>query len=247
MLGDVSIGRHVPGRSAIHLIDARTKLLGFVALSIGVLQGDRIALTAIHCGLTICVLAAARLPWRFIGRSVRPFLWLSGIVLGSHLLVGGWGAITTGVSLAGRLLVMIVLASLLTWTTRPLDLIAAVRSIGSPLGRLGLPVDTGATAVGLALRFAPIALSEATTIIRAQRARGADFGGIGRMLSLAVPLLGALFERAFGRADALAEAMESRGYLPGAPRTYFRTLKWHRRDIVAACVIASWVVGAMAL
>jgi len=142
---------------------------------------------------------------------------------------------------------MAMLASLLTWTTQPLAIVAALRLLGRPLARIGLPVDTGATAIGLALRFAPIALSEARTLMRAQVARGADFRGLRAKLTLAVPLLGTLFERAFARADTLAQAMDARSYLPRASRTYFRTLGWHGRDLLAACFVAAWLLGSAAL
>ena len=152
-----------------------------------------------------------------------------------------------GLSLALRLLVVIAMASLLSWTTAPLAIVAGLRSLGAPLTLLRVPVDAGAVAVGLSLRFAPIALSEATTILNAQAARGADFSGIRRKLSLIVPLLGALFERAFTRADVLAEAMESRGFSPGARRTHYRQLGFTWSDAAAAFVVAAWMAVGILL
>jgi len=243
VLTDISLGRYISGTSVVHRLDPRTKMLAVLAISVGMIQGASLAGTAWHLGLATVALALAGLPARFALRSTRPFLWLAAVVFGSHLLMGGWGAWDTGLALAGRLLAMVTLASLLSWTTQPLEIVAGLRSLGSPFARLGLPVDAGATAVGLALRFAPIALSEATSILQAQAARGADFRGLRRKLALAAPMLGTLFERAFLRADVLAEAMESRGYSPAAPRTYYRRLGFGLRDLVAACLVVGWIAG----
>lgn len=245
VLADITIGRYVARSSVVHALDPRTKTLAALAISISMLQGTTLPGTAWHLALAFGSVGLARLPWRFVVRSARPFAWLVGIVFATHLLVGGIGAWRTGLALAGRLLAMVTVASLLSWTTQPLSIVAGLRSLGSPLARIGLPVDAGATAVGLALRFAPIALSEAQTILRAQAARGADFRGMRRKLALVVPMLGALFERAFARAEVLAEAMESRGYSPEVRRTNYRALGWKTQDLVAAVVVLLWIACAI--
>ena len=75
--------------------------------------------------------------------------------------------------------------------------------------------------VTIALRFIPTLLVEVETIMRAQRARGADFahGGPLRRARALVPVLVPLFVMSFRRADELALAMEARCYEPGRPRT----------------------------
>lgn len=230
----------------VHALDPRTKTLATLAVSIGVLQGTTLAGTAWHVGLSLGSVVLAGLPWRFVLRSTRPFAWLAGIVVATHLFIGGLDGWKTGVALGGRLLAVVTVASLLSWTTQPLSIVAGLRSLGSPLARVGVPVGAGATAVGLALRFAPIALTEAQTIIRAQAARGADFRGLRRKLVLSVAMLGTLFERAFARAEVLAGAMEARGFTPAAPRTSYQALGMHGRDLIAGLVAVLWiVVGAM--
>lgn len=247
MLADISIGRYVAGASVIHALDPRTKTLAALAISICMVQGATLVGTTWHVGLAVGTVALAGLPWRFVARSMRPFAWLVGIVIATHLVVRGIGGWESGLALGGRLFAMVTVASLLSWTTQPLSIVAGLRALGSPLKRVGVPVDAAATAVGLALRFAPIALSEVQTILRAQAARGADFRGLRRKLTLVVPVLGTLFERAFARAEVLAEAMEARGYRPTAPRTHYRVLGWTWRDLAAALAVACWIACAVAL
>ncbi len=247
MLSDISLGQYVPGTSPVHRLDPRTKTLAALAVAVGVLQGTGLAGTALHLGQAVACLALARLPARFVLRSLRPFVWLIAVVIAAHLVASGPAGWRTGVSLGGRLLSVILVAWLLSWTTQPLTIVAGLRALGAPLRVLRLPVDAAATAVGLALRFAPIALSEAQTILRAQAARGADMRGISAKARLLVPLLGALFERAFARADTLAEAMESRGFVPDARMTHYRQLGFSAADVIAAAAVLSWVAIGLAI
>ncbi len=247
MLTDISLGRYVSGDSPIHRLDPRTKTIATLVIAVGMVQGVSLIGTAWHILAALCVIAFARLPWPFVARSLRPFIWLFAIVLASHVLMNGSAGWVTGIAFAGRLMAMIALASLLSWTTQPLAIVAGLRSLGSPLARIRVPVEAGATAIGLALRFAPIALDEAQNIIRAQAARGADFRGVRRKLALIVPMLGTLFERAFDRADVLAEAMEARGYASGGERTHFRQLGFSTVDLVATIVVVAWLGIAIAL
>ena len=245
VLTDISLGRFVPGSSIIHRLDPRTKTIAALIASVIVLQGNSPWATLVHIVMGCVCVAVSGIPLRFVMRSVKPFIWLVAIIIAVHALTAGLTGAQTGAVLAVRLIVVVLVASLLTWTTAPLSVVAGLRSLGSPLEQLHVPVDAGATAIGLAMRFAPIALTEATTILNAQAARGADFRGIKRKLQLVVPLLGALFERAFSRADTLAEAMESRGFSPNARRTYYRELGFHISDAAAAAVVVLWATAGV--
>ena len=67
-------------------------------------------------------------------------------------------------------------------------------------------------------------------IKNAQRARGVDFGGETRpKVKSIIPILIPLFASSFKRADALAIAMEARGYNGGEGRTRFRRLAWEKK------------------
>jgi energy-coupling factor transport system permease protein len=213
-------------------------------LCIGVLNGTSLLGSGLHIGFAALAFSFARLPVRFAARNLRPFGYLAALVLLAHVAVNGLSAWLTGMAVGGRLLAMGVVVSLFSWTTQPLAIVAALRRIAAPLSRIGLPVDSAAAAIGLAMRFAPISLTEAETVIRAQAARGADFRGIRRKIALVVPLLGALFERSFARAEVLADAMDARGYEPSAPRTAFRKLGFSVADGYAAAMVILWLACA---
>ena len=99
--------------------------------------------------------------------------------------------------------------------------------------------------MSIALRFIPILTDETDKIIRAQKARGADFdsGNIIRRAKAMVPILVPLFIAAFRRASDLALAMEARCYHGGEGRTKMKPLKYAARDKKAYALI--WLYLAL--
>ena len=87
----------------------------------------------------------------------------------------------------------------------------------------------------IALRFIPTLLQETERIMKAQKARGADFesGNLIRRGKALVPLMVPLFVSAFRRADELATAMEARCYRGGENRTRLHELHYENVDMVA--------------
>ncbi len=100
--------------------------------------------------------------------------------------------------------------------------------------------------VTIALRFIPTLLVEMEAIMRAQRARGADFahGGLVRRARALVPVLVPLFVVSFRRADDLALAMEARCYVPGVRRSRLHPLHARWTDAALLLVVAAAIVVA---
>jgi energy-coupling factor transport system permease protein len=87
----------------------------------------------------------------------------------------------------------------------------------------------------IALRFIPILADEMDKIIKAQKARGAEFdtGGLIKRAKSLIPILVPLFVSAFKRADELATAMEARCYRGDTGRTKMKEMKMSRTDLWA--------------
>ena len=79
----------------------------------------------------------------------------------------------------------------------------------------------------------PILFEEADRIIKAQKARGIDLesGGLIQKIRSLVPIIVPLLHGVFRRADDLAVALTLRGYVPGAPRSRYRSLKFAAADL----------------
>jgi energy-coupling factor transport system permease protein len=91
----------------------------------------------------------------------------------------------------------------------------------------------------IALAFIPILSDELEKIIKAQKARGAEFdtGGLAKRAKSLIPILVPLFVSAFKRADELATAMEARCYRGDINRTKMKEMKMTRIDFIAMGVM----------
>lgn len=147
-----------------------------------------------------------------------------------------------------RIFLVIMLSTVLTLTTKPTDLTSAIEWYLHPLTYLKINVSIFAMIISLALRFIPTLFNETGKILKAQSSRGVDFKEgtlkqqIGQIISLLIPMLVISFKRA---AD-LADAMEARGYIPGAPRSRLNVMKFSLSDlfsfIVTIIIVTSIIV-----
>ena len=260
ILNDITLGRYIPGDSALHRLDPRVKIGCSVAF-MGAVLGTGSGVVLLGCLILLSLLGRrSGLPLRLLLGNLKPLIPILLLTLGlnavltpgktAYTLPNGlgdltWEGIARGLFLTVRLSTLVVGTSLLTLTTSPLALADGLESLLSPFRRLGLPAHELAMTTTIALRFVPILVDEADRLRRAQLARGADFGGgpVRRVRSL-LPLLLPLFISAFGRADRLAVAMEARCYRGNEGRTRFGVLCITGTDcaVLAATLLASGVI-----
>lgn len=143
-----------------------------------------------------------------------------------------------------RVILMVSLTSLLTFTTSTMEIQNGITSVLSPLKLLHIPVEIFSMMLSLTLRFIPTLLEETKKIMDAQSSRGVDFseGGLKRKITQIISLLVPMFVISFRRAEELSNAMISRGYDLSAKRTRYDKLKLHFIDyfslIVSICILA---------
>ncbi len=222
------LGNFVPGQSLVHRLDPRVKILSVVSLSVAVLFAGPFGALVISLLLAASLRLAAISPrrlWQALA-PIRPFLLL---LLLLHML-GTEGqplppfpiwkisvtmkGIVTGLIVVWRFALLVAAAAILTMTTSPSELVAGLRKLLKPFGRIGIPVRDLTTMVSLALRFLPTLLAEIDRMKEARLARGASITGgkvpvrVRAAISLVLPVI----LNAFKRADELAVAMEARAY-----------------------------------
>lgn len=268
----ITIGRYVKGNSPIHQMDPRTKIVCFI---LWVLTVSVVPSIWVQFGLVICVVMMFLFSDISLGygmSGIRPLLPVLVVILlfeiffarsgpTSHtLLVFGWFHLTTGgLWLAGisiaRFLSVIWLVSLLTLTTSLSSLTHALGELLKPLNRLRIPTDDIVMVCLLAVRFVPILTAEAERLMKAQAARGAEFGTarwwqLGKRVKSVLPILIPLFVGALRRTETVAMAMEVRGYRPGKPRSSYIQNRFRQADawflaisivFVAISVSAAWL------
>ena len=114
-----------------------------------------------------------------------------------------------------RIIIIIILSSLLTFTTMPTDITNGIESLLKPLNVIKFPVGELAMMLSLTLRFVPTLLEESNKIIKAQASRGVELSEskfrekITQIVSLLIPL----FVISFKRAEDMADAMDVRAML----------------------------------
>ena len=138
-----------------------------------------------------------------------------------------------------RIYYMITLTTILTSTTKPLDMTLGLESILSPLKIVRFPVHIISTIISIALRMIPTLIDEAGRIMKAQASRGIDFknGKFNEKIKSAVSLIIPLLVSAFQKAEDLSYAMDARGYNPKAHRTRYRILEFNWKDWVIFFVV----------
>ncbi|UCZ55199.1 energy-coupling factor transporter transmembrane protein EcfT [Bacillus shivajii] len=258
MLDNVIIGQYVSGKSFIHKMDPRAKMVAVFLFMIFLFISRHPASLGAAMIVTIASLYIANIPLRFFIKGMRVIFIILFFTLLFHVfftregqVLFEWrfmtvylGGVIEGSIVAIRLLMLVMMASLLTLTTTPVDLTDAIERLLSPLKRIGLPIHELALTISIALRFIPTLLDETSKIIKAQMARGAQFteGSLWRRLKALTPIFIPLFVQAFKRAEDLAVAMEARGYAGGEGRTKFRELDWQRKDTFALSVIGIFML-----
>lgn len=260
MFSGAPFGQYYPGESPVHRLDPRTKIVvtgGLVVVLFFLYRWPAFALVGV---LLMGGLLVAGIPPRLLWRSLRSILAIIAFTFVLQLfmtpgpvwfrlgpLTATWPGLRMGMVTAGRLVLLILSTSLLTFTTSPIALTDGLEYLLRPLRRVGVPAHEIAMMMSIALRFIPTLLEEAEKIMKAQMARGADFqsGNVIRRARSMVPILVPLFVGAFRRADDLAMAMEARCYRGGEGRTRLRVLRMGASDLAA--LAGSAVVMAAAL
>jgi energy-coupling factor transport system permease protein len=121
--------------------------------------------------------------------------------------------------------------------------ITRVEEFTEALRGLGMPYRMSFT-IAMAFRLVPLFLTSSLSVVAAQRARGLDFsrGSVFARLGRYMPVIVPVFMGALRRADAMAMALEARGFGRQAARTTFVRSQFTHRDLVAATIIVTVVL-----
>lgn len=261
---NIALGRYLPLNSVIHRMDPRAKIISMIILMVTIFIPSGwygyLALGTIIVATT----QLAKLKLNFLWRSIKPMLFMLIFLLVINTLVIKtgpilatifgfsihWDAIIQTLYIVVRLVMMIMITTILTATTKPLDLTLGIEDLLKPLIRFKVPAHEIAMMISIALRFIPTLIEETDRIMKAQASRGVDLqeGSLKEKVMAILSLIVPLFVSAFQRAEDLANAMESRGYVPSQKRTRYKVLKMEKRDyVMLTCVIVilSTTIGFM--
>ena len=225
---DVAFGQYYPAKSFVHKMDARIKILAVIAYMVAVF----LVKSYQFMGFATCLLfviistAFAKVPFVRVLKSIKAILFFiilsavlqlffnktGKVVLEWKFIVITDGGLLNAGFIIARITLIVLGASLLTLTTSPMEIADGIESLLYPLKWIKFPVHEFALIMSIALRFIPTLLDETDRIIKAQKARGADFesGNIFKRAKALIPVLIPLLISSFRRADELADAMDAR-------------------------------------
>lgn len=253
----IALGQYYAVNSALHRLDARTKVL----MAIFYIVCTFLCKSIISFGLLLMsglfLVIFSRIPFRVIWSSLKPILFIMAftVIINIFFTTGetpvfAWEFIKIypeglygALLMAIRIVVLIIGTSLfLTYTTTPIQLTDAIERLLRPLKVIKVPVHEFAMMMTIALRFVPTLVDETDRIMSAQKARGADFtnGSLIKRAKALIPILIPLFVSSFRRADELATAMECRCYHGGKGRTKMTVTKMRAGDINALLLIVAF-------
>ena len=258
-MNNMMFGRYIPIDSFVHRLDPRLKIGALLLLLIAVFFDSGFIGYSLLGMFVILMTVLSKMKIKNIIQAIKPMLFMMLFLMFFNLLFIREGqllfsfgfikiydrAVYQTAYIFVRLLIIIVMTTLLTATTKPLDLTLGIEHLLSPLKKVGFPAHEIAMMISIALRYIPTLMEESQRIMKAQASRGVEFseGTLKEKVLSIVSLIIPLFISAFQRAEELANAMESRNYNPEAKRTRYKQLEWKGSDtislisVIAVCSI----------
>ncbi|MGL4875811.1 MAG: energy-coupling factor transporter transmembrane component T family protein [Clostridium sp.] len=252
MLKDITIGQYIPGESFVHKLDPRTKIIISILFIAVLFIINKFVGYIFVVAFLGAIIINSKVPIGFILKGLKPIVFLVVLtsILNIFMIRGSEDTLIfhykfihiykegliTAAFMALRLIFLVAGTSLLTLITSPIELTDGMEYLLRPIGK-ELSHEL-AMMMTIALRFIPTLIDETDKIMKAQKARGADFdsGGIIKKAKSLVPLLIPLFISSFRRADELAMAMEARCYRGGSGRTRMKKLMFTNKDTLAGII-----------
>lgn len=262
---DVSFGQYIPHKSFVHNMDARVKILLAIAYIVAVFLVKSFHFLGFASCFLFVIIATicSKVSFFRVLKSIKAimfFIILSAVLQlffntdGKVLLEWKFikftdhGLLNAGF-ITARIALIVLGASLLTFTTSPVELADGIESLLTPLKWIKFPVHEFALIMSIALRFIPTLLDETDRIIKAQKARGANFdtGNVFKRAKALIPVLIPLLISSFKRANELADAMDARCYSGSKNRTKFKKMRLTWRDLLGTILTAGLIVGVVFL
>ncbi|MEV6769949.1 energy-coupling factor transporter transmembrane protein EcfT [Nocardia sp. NPDC051030] len=183
----------------VHTVPAGAKLLVLAVTGTALFFVPSILWLAVALALVLGLYALARIPWRTTARQVLALIPVLALIMFAQILFTDR---ETALLVGERLLTLVLLANLVTLTTRTTAMIETIERALTPLKPLGVRPDRVGLLIAMTIRFIPVIRAQADLVRSAQRARG-----IERSTVFLIPLL----IRTLRMADGVGEALDARG------------------------------------
>ena len=166
MIKDITLGQFFPGKSLLHRLDPRMKIV-LLVIYISALFVSYSALSyAFMVVMTIFLIAISQIPLKLYLRGLKPlfiiivFTAVLNMFYASGNVLWAWwifrvtdGGIANALRMILRIMLLVMSTSILTYTTSPVTLTSGLERLLSPLKLIKIPVHEFAMMMTIALRF----------------------------------------------------------------------------------------------
>ena len=263
MIKDITIGQYFPFNSVIHRLDPRTKLLFTIIFIVMVFVSNNFVSLLFNFVIATVIINLSKIPLKTVVKGLKPILLV--VIITSVLqiayvktgitLIDVWkikitsGGVLTAVFMAIRISLLIVMSTMLTYTTSPTSLTNGLDKLFAPLTKIGIDFHMVTMIMTIALRFIPTLIEEVDKIMSAQKSRGASFdqGNLIKRAKALIPLFIPLLFNSIRRAYELANAMTCRCYNGGKGKTTMNALKFNSGDYISYLVMLLFITAIILL
>jgi uncharacterized CHY-type Zn-finger protein/energy-coupling factor transporter transmembrane protein EcfT len=194
------ISLYAAGTSFLHRAPAGVKFLVlFAALAVVFIQENLYVIGALAAAALV-LFGITGLGFRRALRAIRPVILVVVLIL---VVQGIFYSLERGTVLSSRLLTAVLLAALLTYSTRTTDMLDLVYRVLSPFRRLGVNPWQASLTLSLAITSIPVVSSSVRASREAYKARGEKTSIPGIVVPVAVRLIRS--------SEAIGDAISARG------------------------------------
>lgn len=252
MVRDITLGEYYFTDSIIHSLDPRTKLMGILIYIVSLFLINNPFLYILSFAYILMLYKISKVPLGYLMRGLKGIIILLIFTFFFRLIatpgttiVKWWifdvtnQGVVKAIALTSRIALMIIGASLLSYTSTPKSLADGLERAFLFLKKIRVPIHEMTVIIMIAFRFIPIIIEELNVLIDAQSSRGIRFENVGivKKTKNITRLLLPLFLSIIRKTSDLAMSMETRGYTGKNEMSRMYPLKYSKNDRIAYFII----------
>ena len=234
MIKKISFGQYGYKKSMVHSLDSRLKLLYVLFLSILIFLINDFRQILIFSFFIFVVILLSKIEIKTIIKNLKTFIFIFIFIFAMYVVFSR-NDLEQGLITIWRFLMLIMISTVLTFTTTTSSLITAIEKLARPLKIVGIKPRNIAVLVSVTIRFIPVMFINMEKTKEAMISRLADFKKVKNIKTLILVLL----EKMFKSASNLSDAMQSRLYNENAKS--YKTLRLGVSDYASMFVVVMFI------
>ncbi|OPB30077.1 energy-coupling factor transporter transmembrane protein EcfT [Bartonella sp. WD12.1] len=195
------ISLYLPQDTFIHRLRPGVKLLFLTVCGTIISMVSSIPILGLFLLLVVLLYRIAKIPLSNMIRQLKLIGLLLVFIFIFQAIFNNW---LTGLEVILHFIILIPLASLISFTTKISDMMNSIEAGLQPFRRFGINPSKLSMVLSMAIRFIPVVSEKFNEVREAQKARGLDTN----IIALAIPVI----IRIIRMASEVAEALEARSY-----------------------------------